>query len=243
MGANSSTFVLVHGGWHGGWCWSRAAPLLRAAGHAVWTPTLNGLADRAGLLTIDTGLETHIDDVVALIDAEHLERVVLVGHSYAGMVIAGVAAARPEQIASLVYLDAFVPTVGDSLLSLLSPERAAFYREQATSRGEGWRVPPPPIAALGITAQEDVAWLEAMLTDQPLRSFEEPLPLSARRTMKKIYIHCTQGPIVTSFAPFAARASSDPDWDYHEIATGHDAMITAPHALSSLLLDLAPEEQ
>ncbi len=241
MKAHPTPFVLVHGGWHGGWCWSRVAPILRAAGHAVWTPTLSGLAERADLLTIDTGLETHIDDVVELLDAEGLEGVVLVGHSYAGMVITGAAAARPERVTSLVYLDAFVPAAGDSLLGLLPPDRADFYRQQATERGEGWRVPPPPIAALGVTAEEDIAWLEAMLTDQPLKSFEEPLLLNAPRTMKKTYIHCTEGPIVASFAPFAERARSEPGWDYHEIATKHDAMITAPHVLSSLLLDLVPE--
>lgn len=235
------TFVLVHGGWHGGWSWSRVSPLLRAAGHHVWVPTLTGLADRAHLLTAEIGLETHIRDIVGLLEYEELERVVLVGHSYAGMVITGVAALAPERLSHLVYLDAFVPTEGDTLLSLLPPDRQAFYREQAATRGDGWRVPPPPVAALGVTNMVDLAWLEAKLTDQPLRSFEQPLARNAPTALPRTYIHCTEGPIAASFAPFASRAQAESGWRYHELATGHDAMILVPEDLTELLLGVASD--
>ena len=239
--AGATVFVLVHGGWHGGWCWSRVAPLLQAAGHHVWAPTLTGLADRAHLLTPETGLDTHIDDVAGLLAYEELEHVVLVGHSYAGMVIAGAAAREPERVSRLVYLDAFVPVAGDSVLRLLPAERAEFYRS-AAERGEGWRVPPPPTAALGVTDEEDSAWLESKLTDHPLLSFEQPLPETPPASLPRTYIHCTVGPVAGSFAPFAARAQSEPGWSYHEVATGHDAMITAPETLSDLLLGLSRED-
>lgn len=240
MTPGKQTFVLVHGGWHGGWCWKRVAPLLHAAGHEVWAPTLSGLADRAHVLTPDIGLESHILDITGLLEFDDLEQVALVGHSYAGMVITGVASRVPDRIRHLVYLDAFVPRAGDSLANLLSPEREYYYRQQAATRGHGWRVPPPPIAALGVTDPADVALLESRLTDQPLRSFDEPLNRDAPEEMARTYIHCTTGPIAPSFAPFAARAKADAAWGYAELATGHDAMVTAPADLATLLLALAP---
>lgn len=243
MTTDTATFVLVHGGWHGGWCWNRVAPLLRAAGHDVWTPTLTGLADRAHALTPETGLETHIRDIVGLLEFEDLREVILVGHSYAGMVITGAAAKASQRIGRLVYLDAFVPRAGDSLMNLLSPEREYFYRTSAVERDGGWYVPPPPIAALGVSDPDDVAWLEARLTYQPLRSFEQPLAEEAPPELPRAYIHCTEGPVVPSFAPFAAQARAAAAWTYAELATGHDAMITEPAALAGLLLELAGSQR
>jgi pimeloyl-ACP methyl ester carboxylesterase len=121
-------------------------------------------------------LDTHVADIASLLTYEDLSDVVLVGHSYAGMVITGVAAAVPDRISRVVYLDAIVPRSGKSLLDLLLPERAAFYTEAAAERGEGWRIPPPPVAALGVVEPEDVAWLGSKLTDQPLLTFTQPLP-------------------------------------------------------------------
>jgi pimeloyl-ACP methyl ester carboxylesterase len=211
---------------------------VRAAGHLVLTPTLTGLADRSHVLTEETGLDTHIADVASLLTYEDLTDVILVGHSYAGMVITGVAAAVPERIRRLVYLDAFVPQSGDALLDLLSPERAAFYTQTATEHGDGWRVPPPPVAALGVHDAEDAAWLAVLLTDQPLRTFTQPLLEQAPAgSLPRTYIHCIEGPIAPSFVPFAEQARSDPTWSYHALATGHDAMITAPEELAGLLLE------
>src|SRR5947208_7876814 len=140
----ATTFVLVHGAWHGGWCWIKVTRLLTDAAHVVHTPTLTGLGERAHLARPEIDLEAHIQDIVAVLEAEELRNVVLVGHSYAGMVITGVAARVPNRIASLVYLDAFVPEAGRSLLSYQPPERAEAMRSAATREGEGWRIPPFP---------------------------------------------------------------------------------------------------
>jgi hypothetical protein len=153
------------------------------------------------------------------------------------MVITGVAAEAPDRIARVVYVDAFVPQEGDSLMTLLSPEREFYYRTHAELRDRIWRVPPPPVEALGVRDAADVVWVEARLTDQPLRSFDQVLT-EAPAALPRAYIHCTEGPLVGSFAPFASRAQANSDWDYFELATGHDAMITEPRALAELLLDV-----
>lgn len=228
--------VLVHGAWHGGWCWERVVPALQAGGRLVVAPTLTGLAERAGELTRATGLLTHIADICALLDSRDLRDVTLVGHSYAGMVITGVAAALPGRIGRLAYLDAFVPQAGESAMALFPPDRAAYYASAATQGGDGWRIPPPPAAGLGVTAPDDVAWVESRMTDHPLLAFTQPLPHDAPppATLPRRYIRCAAGS--PTFAQVAARLSADPAWDYREVATGHDAMVTEPTALAALLL-------
>lgn len=231
-----SPIVLVHGAWHGGWCWERVAPHLLEAGHTVYTPTLAGLAERASLLNRETGLTTHIADIVSLLEEHDLRRVILVGHSYGGMVITGVAAAMPARVGTLAYLDAFVPGAGDSVMTLLPPERAVHYAQSATQAGDGWRIPPPSAGGMGVPSPSDASWLEARLTDHPLLAFSQPLPGDppppdqvARR-----YLRCNPGS--PSFAAVAARLQADPTWDYHELASGHDAMVTVPAELAALLL-------
>src|SRR5215470_8251164 len=152
-------FVLVHGGWIGAWCWSRVTPLLLQAGHRVFTPTLTGLGERAHLLTREVGLSTHIQDVVAVIESEELQRIVLVGQSYAGVVITGVADRMPERLSHLVYLDAFVPGNGQSIADLVGPQMMASLQEAGKSAGEGWRVPPLPPQACGVSEERDVCWM------------------------------------------------------------------------------------
>ncbi|MFT4036898.1 MAG: alpha/beta hydrolase family protein [Thermomicrobiales bacterium] len=236
-GTTQPPIVLVHGAWHGGWCWERVVPALQAAGHRVVAPTLTGLAERAGELTCETGLLTHIADICAVVQELDLHDVTLVGHSYAGMVITGVATALPERIGRLVYLDAFVPQAGDSAMTLFPPDRAAYYAATAAQAGEGWRIPPPPAAGLGVTAPEDAAWVESRMTDHPLLAFTQPLPQAAPSpaTLPRRYIRCAAGS--PSFAQVAARLSVDPAWDYRELTTGHDAMVTEPAALAALLLE------
>ena len=214
------------------------APLLRGAGHEVWAPTLTGLADRAHLLTPEIDLETHVRDVVELLAYEEPRGVVLVGRSYGGMVVAGAAERAAERIARLVFLDAFVPEDGQSGFALLPRAGGAMYRARA--EGEGWRV-PPPVEALGVTDPAEAGWLAAKLTPQPLRSMEQPVRLgdAAAAALPRTYVHCTRGAVVASFAPFAARFRSAPGWGYHELATGHDAMLTEPEALTALLLRAA----
>lgn len=239
-GAYTATFVLVHGGWHGGWCWRRVAPLLRAAGQEVHTPTLTGLGERAHLLDPRIDLETHARDVVDVLTDEELSGVILVGHSYGGMVIAGVADRASDRLAHLVFLDAFVPDDGQSLFDLLRPDRREVYRQGAREQGGGWRVPPPPPQALGVTDGEQARWLADQLTPQPIRTFEQPVRFTdpAAAALPRTYIHCTAGPLVPSFAPFAARLRAAPGWRYHELATGHDAMLTAPDEVAEVLLGL-----
>src|ERR1700745_1867550 len=148
-------FVLVHGAWHGGWCWAKVARLLRDAGHDVYTPTLTGLGERAHLARPDVDLELHIQDIVSMLEAEELRGVTLVGHSYGGMVLSGVAArAGAGRLVQLVYLDARVPEAGKALLDYLGP-RAEAMRETVRTQGEGWKVPPFPPERFGVTSQRD----------------------------------------------------------------------------------------
>src|SRR5204863_3494924 len=139
--------------------------------------TLTGLGERAHLARPEIDLEAHIQDIVAVLEAEELRNVVLVGHSYAGMVITGVAGRVPNRIASLVYLDAFVPESGRSLLSYQAPERAEAIRSSAEGEGEGWRIPPFPPQRFGVTSARDVEWLQRRLVSQPRRTFDHPLPV------------------------------------------------------------------
>lgn len=235
-----ATFVLVHGGWHGGWCWKKVVPLLRAAGHEVFTPTLTGLGERAHLLTPTIDLLTHVQDILAVLSYEDVSDVTLVGHSYDGMVIAGVAEVAAARLAHLVYLDAIVPTTGQAVFDLAPPEFRTALEDGARSGGDGWRIPPWSIQSLGVTAATDVAWAAPRLVPHPLKTLEQPLRLAASSAaaLPCTFIHCTQGG-GDWFAPFVARAQSAPGWRYRELAAGHDVMITAPQELSSLLLEAA----
>lgn len=233
-----TTFVLVHGGWHGGWCWDGVARILRGEGHEVFAPTLTGLGDLTHMLDPKIDLETHVEDVLGVLGGPDLRGVVLVGHSYGGMVVAGAADRAADRVAHLVFLDAFVPGDGESLFDLLPPERREFYLRGARERGGGWRVPPPPPQALGVTDEEEARLLAARLTPQPIRTFEQPARLTgpAAGHPPRTYVHCTAGPLAPTFAPFAARYQDEPDWGYFGLHTGHDAMLTEPGALSEALL-------
>lgn len=236
------TFVLVHGSHDGGWIWHKLGPLLRAAGHEVYTPTLTGLSDRSHLLGCGVNLTTHVTDVANLLFYEDLSDVALVGNSYAGMVITGVAARIPERLKQLVYLDAYLPDDGQSEADLWPAEmRAAIEADEAATKG--LRQPPPP-ALFGVTDPEMAEWLAARMTPQPLATYTEPVSVGGARSgaIRCAYIHCTSGQVSTSiFAPFAAKARAY-GWDVRELAADHVAMLTAPHAVAELLLDIARQE-
>jgi pimeloyl-ACP methyl ester carboxylesterase len=168
-----ATFVLVHGSWAGGVVWRQLVPRLRKAGHEVYAPTLTGIGERRHLLNREIDLDTHIQDVIGVIDDEDLSDIVLVGHSYGGMVISGVADRVPEKVASLVYLDAFVPENGQSCLSLLPPDRRL-----ATVPGEDWLVAPIPSAGFGLKRPEVIAFWEAKSAPHPLATLTQPVQLT-----------------------------------------------------------------
>ena len=241
-----ATFVLVHGGWHGGWCWQKVIPFLEAAGLEVYAPTLTGLAERAAELSPDVGLYTHIQDIVGLLLEKDLQRVILVGHSYGGMVITGVVDQAPERIAHLVYLDTFVPRDGESMAGVV-PLLRYVLRKQAQAHGDGWRV--DPLGTYGVTTEPDRSWLRSKLTPQPLKTLEQPLHLknpAIVSTKPRTHIYCTSGGFFFSLMQrilahiLAPRAlpPTEAGWRLRQLPTGHDAMITMPRELADLLLEV-----
>ncbi|WP_326837721.1 alpha/beta fold hydrolase [Amycolatopsis rhabdoformis] len=232
-----TTFVLLHGAWHGGWAWQRVTPALRAAGHDVFAPTLTGLSDRAHLLSPSVGLATHTQDVVALLEAHDLRDVVLVGHSYAGQVVTAVADRVPDRVGTRVYLDAFAGRDGEAAIDLLPETVAGHYRESVAGPGFGWLIPVRSLTVLGVTAEADLAWLGPRLTPHPWLTYTEPLRLTgAGDGVPAAFVECTDWMRV--FRPHAERAAAS-GWPVHELATGHEAMVTAPDELAELLVAIA----
>ncbi len=240
-----ANYVLVHGGWFGAWCWYKVVPLLQAAGHSVYTPTLTGVGEQAALLTPEIGLDTHILDVVDLIETKGLQQVILVGHSYSGMVITGVADRVPQRIAHLVYLDAVVPRDGQSLVDT-APFVGTFLRREANKSGDGWRVNPPRGGAFGIKKEPDLSLVRSKVTPQPLKTFFQPVHITAPEAVAAIphtYIECTRrGVMIWLMRRLFLRSSLPPNaagWNWRKIASDHIAMILAPKALADLLLEFA----
>ena len=237
-----ATFVLVHGAWVGGWCWQKVIPFLEAAGHKVYAPSLTGLAERASELSPDVGLDTHIQDIVSLLEEKNLHGVILVGHSYGGMVITGVVDQVPERIAHLVYLDTFVPRDGESMADI---SRIVIYllRKQAQSHGDGWRIDSR--GTYGVTTEPDRSWLRSKVTPQPLKTFEQPLHLKNPAIVSakpRTHIQCTAGGFFRSLMRhILARRALPPreaGWRLRQLPTGHMAMITMPRELADSLLEV-----
>jgi pimeloyl-ACP methyl ester carboxylesterase len=213
------------------------ARLLRQAGHEVYTPTLTGLGERAHLMSRSIDLDTHIQDIVGVIRCEELSDVILCGHSYGGMVIAGVAEQMAGTICSLVYLDAFVPESGKSLLDYLPAEQSAGMRADAAQNGEGYKVTPIPAAAFAVNAK-DAAWVDAMCVKQPLATFEQKLILSGRQVRKRTYVLAAGwGP--SPFQQFVMRLKDDRSWQFVSMACGHDVIVDRPQELADVLIAAA----
>ena len=231
--------VLIHGGWHGGWCWKKVAPLLRAAGHEVYTPTLTGLGERGHLLSPEVTLDTHVQDIVGMLEYEDLREVVLVGHSYGGMVMTSVADRAADRLTHLIYLDAFVPQDGQALADLADPTFYANLEASARLKGEGWRVPPPPLERWGITDEADVRWMQPRIGAHPLKTFKQAVRLTnvAATLLPRTFVYCTDKPAGDSLAPLAKRLRGDTSWRYRELASGHDAMVTAPNEVAALIVE------
>jgi pimeloyl-ACP methyl ester carboxylesterase len=232
------TFVLVHGAWHGSWCWKRVRSALQRQGHEVFTPTLTGVGERSHLLDRNVNLQTHVDDVLNLIRWEELDDVVLCGHSYAGCVVSSVADRIPERIAHLVYLDAFVPETGRSLHDCLPEDQRALQVDLALQVGDGWKVPPIPAEIFNVNVA-DRAWVDRLCTAQPMATFQQPVlrtgkPFPADRTT---YVLAT-GWEGSPFAQFYEGAVAS-GWHTHRLDGGHDLMLDRPQETTQILLSAA----
>ncbi|WP_213767878.1 alpha/beta hydrolase [Caballeronia sp. dw_19] len=230
-----STFVLVHGAWRGRWCWSRVAPALRARGHEVYSPSLTGLADRSHLASQAVDLDTHILDIVNLVKWEELSDVVLCGHSYAGFVITGVADRIPERLRRLIYLDAFVPEHGMSMLDATLPERRDAHLSRVDHESGGWMVKPPAVPAS--VDDRDHQRILRLSTAHPLRCIEQKLCLSGEidSRIRRVFVEATAF-TPSPFKDVASRLRQQDGWQVHTVASGHDVMIDQPDALVQVLL-------
>lgn len=237
------TFVLVHGAWHGGWCWAQVSARLQAAGHRVFSPSLTGLADRAHLFGAQVSLATHVEDVVRLIEWEALDGCVLVGHSYGGNVLSGVADRLRERVAHYVFLDAVVPPDGARRWRWADFNNDADRQARMLAiagAGAGVAVPAPPPEVFGIADPAQLAWVRDHLTPMPAGTYlgEIALERGASKGLRRTYIAVTDPPF-PSMMPTYARLRDDPSWQWRTLATGHDAMVSAPGPLADLLLELA----
>ena len=241
-----ATFVLVHGAWHGGWCYRDTARELRAAGHTVFTPTHTGVGERAHLATESVSLSTHIDDISGLLEAEELTDVVLCGHSYGGMVISGVADRMPERVKAMVYLDGYVPEDGESLHDMiqiaLGPEvgaqAVAGFRASAEESGCG-EMAALPAEAFNVSP-EHREWVDRRTTSQSLATFEEPIRLTgAVDTIKDKVFILADGWDANPFRYYARVLADRPDWKVLTWPAGHDLMVDMPVELAKELMALA----
>lgn len=236
-----TTFVLVHGAWQGAWCWDHAVPLLTSAGHDVVAPTLTGSGDRADELTPDVSLDTHIEDVTAVVVGHDLAEVVLVGHSYSGMVITGVTERLAERIAALVFVDAFYPDDGQSALDQMPTPFQALFRDRAAAEGDGWRLPAND-GLLDVWGLKDPGlrtWVRERLTDWSLTCFAAPLqvPAMRRRSVRRYYLAAARPdyPARAAFGPIAEKAAAD-GCELIDFHTGHDLMLERPGEFADALV-------
>ena len=231
------TFLLVHGAWHGGWCWRRVAELLSARVHKVFTPTLTGLGARSHLLNDGIDLDTHIADIVNFIRWEDLADIVLCGHSYGGMVISGVVERSLPAISSIVFLDAFVPEDGEAIMDLSAP---AAREALMTALRQGGKTVPPRTAAMFKVNAKDRAWVDSLMVPHPIGTMTQKLKLTGarERVPRKTYIRAADYENA-AFDRFCARLKSDPSWRVLEAPCGHDVMIDMPELLAGMLEDAA----
>jgi pimeloyl-ACP methyl ester carboxylesterase len=227
-----ATFVVAHGAWSAGWGWKKMHPLMAKRGHRLITPTLTGLGERAHLARPDIDLDTHIADMLGVLEFENLTGVNLIGHSYGGMVATGAADRARARIARLIYIDAFAPDHGDSVIDLL-PELA---RAQRKPSSDGF-IPPVPMPP--DTAAEDRAWADPLRRSQPAKTFEQKLKLqNGALTLARHYIYCARNAPDDRFRHFYERAKRE-NWGAYEIDSSHNPHITCPEVLADLLTRIA----
>jgi pimeloyl-ACP methyl ester carboxylesterase len=233
----AATFVLVHGGWHGGWCWRRVSDLLQKTGHKVFTPTMTGLGERCHLIDPKINLATHITDIVNVIKWEGLKDIVLVGHSYGGMIISGIAEQAGDAIGAIVFLDAFVPESGDSLAAKASQP----VREQiAALEQKGEHAMKPVPAAVFRVNEKDRSWVDAMCTPHPLATLTDKIALTGahEKIAKKAYIRAKGYPSVP-FDGYHDKLKATAGWRVYEVPCGHDVMVDMPERLAEILMEVA----
>jgi len=229
-------FVLVHGAFHGGWCWKRILPILRGAGYEVHTPTLTGQGDRIHLVNPDINLDTHIQDIVNLLEFEDLHNVILVGHSYGGMVITGVEAKVPQRLSHLVFFDSFLPEDGKSLNDY-APWLMPF---EAQSAENGNRLVLNWFSSIEklchVTDPTDLAWMIPRISDQPFKTFSQPVVCKPNPSVKRVFIHTSDLPIVLDSV---AKAKTQGIHVHELLNAGHDAMVLKPTEFAKILLEIA----
>ena len=230
-----ATYVLIHGSWHASWCWSRLSPKLERLGHQVIAPTLLGLGELAHLASPQTGLTAHIRQIELLMQEEEVSDAILVGHSYGGMILTGVAELAPERISALVYLDAVIPEHGQSCFDLM-PGVESEFRAAAIANGCEWLVPPMSAEELGVTDPKDAKWVNEMLTPMPMMTHVEKVAAESdrARSLLRSYILCES----FGFQHFAELART---MEFHRVASidsGHDVQLTQPQELLNVLLGI-----
>lgn len=235
----NAPLVLVHGGRHGGWAWRDVAVRLRRLGHAVYTPTLTGLGERAHLLRPDIGLDTHIDDIVGVFDFEDLRDAVLVAHSYGGMPVAGAMERIAERVRSVVWLDAHMPKAGESVFDLIGPERAERMMAMAAADGQGWFIPTSDARWWGLTDLDQIAWVNAKITPQPIRTYTDQVGATERAwTHPGTAIECNPSRLPElERARQLARSKSDAHFHHRILDACHEPMITHPEELTRLIAE------
>jgi pimeloyl-ACP methyl ester carboxylesterase len=235
-----ATFVLVHGGGHGGWCYQPVARLLRAKGHEVYTPTLTGLGEREHLRGPNVDLDMHINDVVKVLQFEDLRNAIVVGHSYGGMVITGVGDRAADRVGHLVYLDAAYPVNGQSLVDVAGPMMLAARQASRVVDGVELVLFPgtDPLSFYGVTDPQQIEWMKPKLTPHPWKCFEQKLVLQNEDALWKIpqtHIICASTRLGRD-VPRMEKLSNGRIWS---IDTGHDLMITEPEAVTEMFLRVA----
>lgn len=233
------TYVLIHGSWLGGWSWRRVTDRLRAEGHTVFTPTMTGVGERRHLISHQITLETWVDDTVAVLESEELSNVILVGHSFGGRVVTGVADRVPDRLRAVVFLDSALAESGKSLLDQLPAEARAKRVASASSSG-GMSIPPPSAFDLGVLDPADQAWVDRRMTPQPFGTNAAAItynsPIGGGKPVT--FVEFTD-PVYPASQRAAAFAKSQKNWTIASLATGHMAMISAPSALANLLSRIA----
>ena len=235
--SDKPTFVLVHGAWHGGWSWQNVSRDLREKDYLVYTPTLSGMGEYKHTINDSIDLKTHITDIINLIEIEDLDNVILVGHSYSGLVIAGVADSISERLNKLVFLDAMILKNGESALSIQTQETQGYMNNFVVSKQN---VPAPSAKGFGIKNTAKIKWVNERLTPQPYHTFTQKLLLKHTfgNSVPLHYIACNN-PALPVLEIIHKIIQNNPEWSFYTLNTGHDAMLTLPDELSELLLDIA----